>query len=442
MGFTSTYVEFLFILNEHFVTFILAINSREMKKLLPFILIVLLVMSCKNDDDATVAQCSDPTNLNVDDLTLNSATISWTDANNAASFRVEYGLSGFNPGSGTTTEINELSVSITGLLSSTEYDVYIEALCSATNQSMQVGPLSFTTKPPLVLPEFTQNLSDMNLFTGDMSDLNITEYAFEYELITPLFTDYAHKQRLISVPQGETMQYIDDGFPDFPDGTVIAKTFYYNNDDRDPSLGRTIIETRVLIKTNGEWELGEYHWNSEQTDAVLSTDAVDYPISFINEDGETIDVDYVIPSATDCFTCHNNGGDETPIGPRLRTMNMNNQLQQLIDANLLTGVTDVSSIAQLPDWEDTSYTMEERSRAYFDVNCAHCHTDGGFCEIQSTLRLSYETPFDDTDIFNRRFSIINRMQTFQQGFSMPYIGVTRVHTEGFELIESYLNSLD
>lgn len=413
-----------------------------MKKLLPFIFAVLLVLSCKNDDDATVPQCADPTNVNISDISFQGATISWSDTNQSASYRLEFGVTGFTPGMGTSVETNEMSLSLTDLQPNTIYDGYLEALCSSSNQSMLVGPFSFTTKPPLVVAQFTENLSDMNLFSGAMSDLNITEYAFEYNLVTPLFTDYAHKQRLIALPQGEAMQYIDDGFPDFPNGTVIAKTFFYNDDDRDPSLGRTIIETRVLIKTNGEWALGEYHWNNEQTDAVLSTESVDYPFSFINEDGETVDVDYVIPSATDCFTCHSNAGAETPIGPRLRTMNMNNQLQELINNNYLTGAVDVSTIGQLPDWEDTSYSMEERSRAYFDVNCAHCHTDGGFCEIQSTLRLSWETPFDDSQIFNRRFSILNRMQTYQQGFSMPYIGVTRVHTEGYELIESYLNSLD
>ncbi|MBT8273474.1 MAG: hypothetical protein KJO77_06690 [Bacteroidia bacterium] len=307
---------------------------------------------------------------------------------------------------------------------------------------MQSNVFSFSTLPPLVVPQFLPNLSDLNIYMGDLEDLTPTVYAFNYELTTPLFTDYSNKQRLIMLPLGQSMQFIDDGFPEFPDGTVISKTFYYNIDDRDESLGKTIIETRLLIKMNGSWELGNYHWNSDQSDAVLATDAVNLPVSYIDEEGESIDIDYVIPSQQDCFTCHSNAGNETPIGPRLRTMNLNNQLQELIDLNYLAGVADVSSISKLPDWTDASnYGREERARAYFDVNCAHCHSVGGFCEIQSTLRLQYETAFDDTNIFNQRFSILNRMQEYIQGFSMPLIGTTRVHTEGYALIESYLNSL-
>ena len=81
---------------------------------------------------------------------------------------------------------------------------------------------------PLVVAEFRPNLSELNLFLGDLSDLNISSRAFEYNLNTPLFSDYAHKQRLIALPQNTTMQYNGDGLPVFPDNTVIAKTFYYN----------------------------------------------------------------------------------------------------------------------------------------------------------------------------------------------------------------------
>lgn len=412
-----------------------------MKNLLPFILSVFILVSCKKDDDVTVPICSEPTNIQATSITQNTAVLTWDDANASATFVIEYGLSGFSIGTGTIVNINTNNISLSGLDANTSYDVYLQSVCSVSNLSMQSQVFSFNTLPPLVNPQFLANLSDLNIFSGDLADLIPSIYTFEYDLVTPLFTDYAHKQRLIALPPDTSMHFIDNGFPEFPNGTLIAKTFYYNEDDRDESLGRTIIETRVLIKTNNEWELGNYTWNVAQTEAVLTTESALVPISFIDEDGETKNVDYVIPSASDCFTCHSNAGNETPIGPKLRTMNMNDQLQNLIDMQYLTGISDVSSIEQLPDWENTSYSREERSRAYFDVNCAHCHSDGGFCETQSSLRLLWETPFDDTNIYTQRFSIINRMQTYQQGFSMPYIGTTFIHAEGFELIQSYLNGL-
>jgi len=300
---------------------------------------------------------------------------------------------------------------------------------------------------PQVVAEFLNNLSDINIFVGDdLSELNINSNAFEYQLATQLFTDYAYKLRVIALPEGQSMQYNGDGFPMYPNGTLIAKTFYYNINEQDLSEGKVIIETRVLIRENNAWTIGNYVWNENQTDAVLDQNEHIVPVSWRDAQGEERNTNYVVPSSTDCIKCHSNSGITTIIGPKLRNMNFNvdgmNQLQAFIDHGYLSGAPDVSSIEALPNWEDTTYSLEERGRAYFDMNCAHCHTAGGFCEIESTLRLSYDTPFIDTKITERQNQIINRMQYFDSGFSMPFIGTTSVHTEGFNLIQQYINSLD
>ncbi|MBT8254093.1 MAG: hypothetical protein HKN00_04775 [Flavobacteriaceae bacterium] len=296
--------------------------------------------------------------------------------------------------------------------------------------------------PPLVVPQLVNNLSDMNLYMGELKALQPSPYTIPYELATPLFTDNAHKQRLIALPAGETMSYVDDGLPIFPDNSVISKTFFYNFDENDPSAGRQIIETRILIKQDGLWVLGNYHWNADQTEAILMSDSATLPITYIDEEGVTNNIDYVIPGAGDCFTCHNLSNSEIPIGPKLRTLNFNGQLQDFIDSNHISGLIDASLVSSLPSWDDTSLNREQRARAYFDMNCAHCHSEGGYCEDLSTLRLSYETPFDQTNIYNQRNSIMMRMQEVIPGFSMPWIGTTTIHDEGYELITSYLNSLD
>ena len=306
--------------------------------------------------------------------------------------------------------------------------------------------LNYESAPqdPEVVAEFMMNLSELNLYTGDLSNLLASEKTFVYEVNTPLFSDYAHKHRLISLPIGTSMEYIDNGFPNFPDNTVISKTFFYNNDERDLSLGKRIIETRVLIKKNGVWELGNYIWNDDQTEAILdeSTTTTDVPVSYIDSEGTTNDVSYVVPSSQQCFDCHSNASNVTPIGPKLRTLNFNNQLENLIASNYLSNLEDPTLIATLPNWEDdTNYTLEERGRAYFDINCAHCHIDGGFCQFQSNLRLSYETSFDDSSIYNNRFSITSRMENYIPNFSMPLTGTTMIHTEGYALIRDYINSL-
>ncbi|WP_370392369.1 hypothetical protein [uncultured Winogradskyella sp.] len=305
---------------------------------------------------------------------------------------------------------------------------------------------SITPNPiPQVIAEFRPNLSELNLFTGDLSDLNISPAAFEYKLNTELFTDYAHKQRIIALPEGSQMQYDGDGLPIFPDNTVIAKTFYYNNDERDLTLGRRIIETRLLIKINGVWQTGDYKWTEDQTEAVLDLNGSTVAVNWTDATGTMQTIDYEIPSNTDCFTCHNSYDNVTPIGPKLRNLNFDisgsNQLQVLINSNYITGLDSANDAGSIVDWEDTSLPLEERARAYLDVNCAHCHIPGGFCEDLSILDLDYATSLADSKIVERRFNISARMSTNIPDFSMPLIGTSIIHTEGYDLIQAYLDTL-
>ena len=64
------------------------------------------------------------------------------------------------------------------------------------------------------------------------------------------------------MPEGEAMQYNNNSLlPIFPDNTLISKTFYYYEDESNTDSNKIIIETRVLIKTEGTWKVGEYLWN-------------------------------------------------------------------------------------------------------------------------------------------------------------------------------------
>jgi uncharacterized repeat protein (TIGR03806 family) len=320
-------------------------------------------------------------------------------------------------------------------------------VCILTIFSCEKDDSYTPVEDPYVVAEFRPTLSELNLFKGNLSDLNFTSRAFEYSLNSTLFTDYSNKQRLIALPENTAMQFDGDGLPIFPNNTVIAKTFYYNLDDRNLSLGKTIIETRILIKINGEWETGDYKWNDLQNDAVLDLQGSTVPVTWIDENGQSNSVNYKIPSDNQCFTCHRTNESKRPIGLNLRSLNFVrdgvNQLQEMIDRQYIEGITDASSVSVLPKWDDAvNYSLEERARAYLDINCAHCHTSGGYCELQSTLRLSYETSIDDSNIVARKNSMLFRVSSdFQDGLTMPWIGTTVLHDEGVDLIVSYLNSL-
>ena len=72
------------------------------------------------------------------------------------------------------------------------------------------------------------------------------EGVIPYDLNSALFSDYAEKFRFVKLPPGTHATYRDADAFEFPVGTVIAKTFAYPRDARDPSKGRRLIETRLL----------------------------------------------------------------------------------------------------------------------------------------------------------------------------------------------------
>ena len=416
-----------------------------MKKSVVIFLLFISVFSCSKDDGDPIQNCATPTNIEVSEITHSSAVLTWLSANESATYVIEYGETGFSLGSGTEVNVNGNSYTLSNLNANTSYNFYITAHCGNNNLSTTTSAQTFTTQQPPVVAEFLPNLSELNLFIGDLENLTPSPYAYNYELITPLFTDYSHKQRLIALPQGTMMQTQDDGsgLPIFPDNTVIAKTFYYNIDETNESLGKIIIETRVLIKQNGVWETGNYVWNESQTEAIYTTDGSTVNVSYTDTAGQSQTLNYEIPSGTDCFTCHSNAGEKTPIGPKLRNMNFNNQLEELISIGLLPSNTDIASIDPLPNWEDdVNFTLEERARAYFDVNCAHCHQPGGSCAEESTMDLRYETRFTDTYIFEFKDSILTRMMSNNvPNYSMPLIGTTIIHQEGLDLVIDYIDTL-
>ncbi len=298
----------------------------------------------------------------------------------------------------------------------------------------QPGPSAFSELP--------EKLSELNLYENEnLGDLTPSPAVFQYELNTALFTDHAKKQRIIAIPAGEQMISNGDKLPHFPDNTIISKTFYYNFDNRNPSLGRKIIETRVLVKQNGEWVTGNYLWNNAQTEAFLTEERSNTDVSFIDSDGNNINIGYVVPSKDDCFTCHQTNSNATPIGPKLRNMNLvangRNQLQSLIDRQWLSGIFHPDEISILPNLTDPNESVENRARAYFEVNCAHCHTDGGLMQSLD-IRLDFDTQLVETGIKSKGEII----EIFMANRFMPIIGTTVVDEEGLELIKAYIERLN
>lgn len=302
--------------------------------------------------------------------------------------------------------------------------------------------------PLFNFPETTvweQNLSAYNIFDGTPADLTPTSDFHLIELSSVLYTDYAYKQRLVKVPAGTKLGRSGNGLADFPDGTMLTKTFYYQNDERDPSFGRRIIETRLLIKENSTWNIATYRWNDAQTEATLALDGSDTQVTWIAADGTQQSTMYHVPSQNECVTCHQINSLMTPIGPKLRNMNRTverngtslNQLAYLQSQGVLEEF-DHTQVSQVVDYKDTSIPLAERGRAYLEINCAHCHNPNGWdAPAERDFDFRYETPFGQTGIEFGTDEITEVMVNEE----MPFIGTTLIDQEGVQLIMAYMESL-
>ena len=304
------------------------------------------------------------------------------------------------------------------------------------------------TIPDFNFPEtivFEQNLSAYQIFEGDTANLIPASDFHLLELSSILFTDYAHKQRLVKVPAGTKMTRLNDGSLDYPDGTILTKTFYYQHDDRDANQGRRIIETRLLIKENGTWNIATYLWNQDQTDATLALDGLDTQVNWVSADGRSQSTLYHVPSQNECMTCHQSNASLSPIGPSLRNLNRRverngtdlNQLSHLQAVGVLNDF-DVGQVSQIVDYNDAGASLSDRGRAYLDLNCSHCHNPGGWdyaTERQFDFR--YETPFEETGIRFEEEKITNALLDGE----MPFIGTTLLDQDGLNLVIQYIESL-
>ena len=95
----------------------------------------------------TLIACPVPTESTVSNITTTNATLTWT--SDASNFVIAYGT-GTDPEQMATTNANTNSVILTSLTPVTTYNVYVKAICSATDESVWSDVCTFTT--PEVCP--------------------------------------------------------------------------------------------------------------------------------------------------------------------------------------------------------------------------------------------------------------------------------------------------
>ncbi|ARD21919.1 hypothetical protein SJ2017_1602 [Shewanella japonica] len=318
-------------------------------------------------------------------------------------------------------------------------------------------------------------LSDYGLFTDpSIPTQSPTEPGIAYQLSTELFSNYASKYRFLFLPDNQQLTYMPEQVFDLPIGSVLVKTFALPFDTQATGEdNEKLIETRLLIHRETGWTALAYQWQADdKAELIIAGAKVAHTL---NNQGESISFDYAIPSKVECKICHQTTHLDTsiirPIGLKAHLLNreiatqtgIQNQLILWVEKELLSSMPALATVDKSYPLHDSSASLTNRAKGYLDINCAHCHHEGGFASI-SGLRLNYNvdhTSFEygvckqppgwdggpnglayDIVPGNGERSIVHYRQRLNAPKDrMPPIGREIIHTEGTELIKRWIDSM-
>ena len=320
-----------------------------------------------------------------------------------------------------------------------------------------------------------KRLSEWGLFANPISHHQPAAGVYRYELNTALFSDETVKMRFIRLPSGEAMKYDANEVVDFPEGTVIAKTFSYRHGELPEFEGPVssghpelhLLETRIELRRGDDWYGFAYIWDKDQRDAQIALGGGVIELALQHGDALAT-TEYHVPNANQCITCHGEDGRYVPLGPTIRNMNRDglignhNQLAHWHGEGVLANVphTRWDELPKLAAaFESESGSVAERARAYLDVNCAHCHQPHGSASSAGLdLRITQDDPArygvwkspvaTGRGSGGRRFDIVPgkpqssillfRMEATEPAVRMPNLARGLVDHEGLELVREWI----
>ena len=173
----------------------------------------------------------------------------------------------------------------------------------------------------------------------------------------PLWSDGAQKDRWVAIPDGKTITVSDvDGDFDFPNGTVLMKTF---------TVGGKRIETRLFVRhDDGGWNGYTFEWLDDQSDAVLLPSGKKKDLGTQS---------WTFPSRSECVSCHSDAAGRS-LGLELGQLNgdfvysatnrISNQLKTFEHIGLLDKPLGkpVEQLVAYPDPYGAT-ALEQRARA-------------------------------------------------------------------------------
>lgn len=292
-----------------------------------------------------------------------------------------------------------------------------------------------------------------------------------FEPSVVLFSDYTLKDRVVFIPPGEQAVFDPDAPFSFPVGSVLVKTFSLPTTTAGMLPARA-LETRLLIRRESGWVGLPYVWRDDAGDADLRVVGAALPQQILR-DAIQVDFVYHVPDRNQCALCHQRDGSGSglvPIGTRARYLHheiefdgvVTNQLKLWADKQMLTNVpADLDGFLKVPAPDSVGVSLAEQARGYLDINCAHCHRDGG-TGGRPGLRLGFEQnpdswaygvckkppgygvegfAYDIVPGAADKSILLHRMKQVSPKDAMPPFGRKLVHEEGVALIEAWINSL-
>lgn len=355
-------------------------------------------------------------------------------------------------------------------------------------------PARSTDQP---LPTFPRQLSDTGLF-ADTAEHLVDPGLLPYEVRWPAWMDGGHAERFIGLPPDARIGYRKRNGFELPNDTVLVQTITLPNGSLGPGSPRQRLETRLMIRRQGEWQAYSYLWRHDQSDADLvpregqSGWWTDSGWTHQSPASDQPAVAWRLPARSECMTCHSRAANFV-LGfsaPQLNhpaiadaiTESLDGPRSQGSDEPTDAGYDGSPALNQLAVWqawqlfddapadvlktaprlaapEQAGDDLELAARSYLHVNCAMCHvTDGGG---NALIKLDFSTAPADMQLLSarpqhasfelpnamlvapgapQRSVLLERLKRTDRG-QMPPVGRLRSDPMGVELIHAWISSL-
>jgi hypothetical protein len=216
------------------------------------------------------------------------------------------------------------------------------------------------------LGELPEKLSELGLYSDGAAKGDLHPTAHRYEPRYALWSNGSHKERFISVPQGQTVDTRTTPWH-FPPGTLFFKTFRFES-------SKHAAETRVSVITEQGPRFYAYQWDDDGKDATLLDGR---RVVKVPAEVGGAEFDHQIPSRLECRSCHESAPSPVLGFDALRLSSTlpgedESQLEGLNEQELFNEAPETPT---LPD-DHESGPLALEVLGYFEGNCVHCHNGG------------------------------------------------------------------